>query len=212
MWWREVQCIGERLAANDSSSNAGISPDAIIEEGVLIDESSGPVIVGRETRICTGAILKGPIEIGAHCLIGNNAMLRGPLLIKDEVRVGYASEIKQALIARGVTIGPLCFIADSQVEEAAYLGAMVRTSNHRLDGQPVSVLEGDQAIQTGCEKLGCRIGARAALGIQVIVLPGRVIAPDTVFEPRFTVAKNYPQGHYRNRQEVECVVHELLHT
>ena len=44
-----------------------------------------------------------------------------------------------------------------------------------------------------------------SLGIQVIVLPGRAIAPDSLFEPRITVSRNYPSGHYRLPQEVECV-------
>ena len=75
-----------------------------------------------------------------------------------------------------VTIGPQCFIADSKIEADAYLGAQVRTSNHRLDKKTVEVMVDGERLDTGLEKLGCLIGARAALGIQVIVLPGREIA------------------------------------
>ena len=138
-------------------------------------------------------------------MVGNHAMLRGPIHIGDQVRIGFATEVKQALIASRVCIGPLCFIGDSKIDEDAYLGAQVRTSNHRLDRKAIMVRDGNEEIATGLEKLGCWIGARAALGVQVIVLPGRVIAQDSLFEPRVTIARNHPPGRYRARQTLERV-------
>jgi bifunctional UDP-N-acetylglucosamine pyrophosphorylase/glucosamine-1-phosphate N-acetyltransferase len=201
MWWADVRDLGVRLA----DMTAGIDPTATIEPGATLDESTGPIAIGAGTRVCGGAVLKGPLAIGADCLIGNNAMVRGPAAIGDKVRIGYATEIKQALIADRVSIGPMCFVADSRVDAGAYLGALVRTSNHRLDGAPISVRDGDGVTDTGCEKLGCWIGADASLGIQVIVLPGRVIAPGSLFEPRVTIDRNYPAGHYRHKQTLETV-------
>ena len=101
-------------------------------------------------------------------------------------------------------IGPQCFVADSKIEHDAYLGAQVRTSNHRFDKASVKVMVGGEAVDTGLEKLGCLIGARSTLGIQVIVLPGRMIAPDSSFAPRITVEKNMPTGRYRLSQQLEA--------
>jgi len=203
MWWDDIALIAERVKRAAKASR--IDATATIEPGAVIDDSAGPVVVGPRSRLCAGARVRGPVVIGSDCLVGNHAMLRGPLLIGDGVRIGFATEIKQAAIADRVSIGPLCFVADSRVDEDAYLGALVRTSNHRLDGQQVSVRDGDREILTGMDKLGCWIGARASLGIQVIVLPGRVVAADTMFEPRVTVARNYPTGRYRVQQVVERV-------
>jgi NDP-sugar pyrophosphorylase family protein len=200
MWWVDVRDLGSRLAG----LTAGIDPSATIEPGATLDESAGPIAIGAGTKVCGGAVLRGPLAIGADCLIGNNAMVRGPTSIGDRVRIGYAAEVKQALIADRVSIGPMCFVADSRVDAGAYLGALVRTSNHRLDGRPVSVRDGDVATETGCDKLGCWIGADASLGIQVIVLPGRVIAAGSLFEPRVTVDRNYPAGRYRLKQTLEA--------
>ncbi|NOT40975.1 MAG: acetyltransferase [Alphaproteobacteria bacterium] len=205
MWWDEVRSLSARLANAIEGASNPIHACAVIEPGAVIDDGPGPVIIGAGSRICRGAVLRGPIRIGEDCLVGNNAMLRGPIRIGNGVRIGYATEIKQAMIADRVCIGPMCFIADSKVDEDAYLGAQVRTSNHRLDRKEIVVRDGAQEIQTGLEKLGCWIGARAALGIQVIVLPGRVIAQDSMFEPRVTIAHNHPPGRYRNKQIVERV-------
>lgn len=173
-----------------------------INHQVIIDESAGKVIIGANTRICHGAVIQGPAIIGANCLIGNYAFIRPGTVISNGVKIGFATEIKNAVIESEATIGPQCFIADSVIDKQAYLGAQVRTSNHRLDEQPISVRTHKGEIATGCDKLGCYIGQRSRLGVQVIILPGRIIAPDTQFGPRVIVERNLPSGNYYLRQEL----------
>jgi len=205
MWWREIQAQSGLLQSlPDPDEALVVDPQAIICDGAFLDTSHGPIIIGARTKICPGVHLKGPLRIGSDCLIGNLAMIRGPARIGNGTRIGFATEIKNAIIEDGVSIGPQCFIADSKIERDAYLGAQVRTSNHRLDKATVKVMVGELAIDTGLEKLGCLIGARSALGIQVIVLPGRVIAPDSIFAPRITIEKNLPSGRYRAAQSIEA--------
>jgi len=201
MWWTEIQTIGQRIAAGETR----IHPTAIVEAGATLDDSGGAIVIGARTKICAGAIVRGPIQIGADCMLGNNAVLRGPIALGNSVRIGLATEIKNAVIRNRVSIGPMCYVADSIIDPEAYLGAMVRTSNHRLDGRSVRVRHDGRDIDTGCEKLGCWIGAKAALGIQVVILPGRVIAANSIFEPHMTISRNYPAGHYRLKQTIETV-------
>ncbi len=204
MWWRELQAQ-HKLWRNsmDDAESLQIHPTAIISKGAILDAARGPIIVGPNTKICRGAHLRGPISIGSDCMIGDLAVMRGPCQIGDGTRIGFSTEIKNAIIGQRVMIGPQCFVADSKVEDDAYLGAQVRTSNHRLDKANVSVMVDGRPVDTGLDKLGCLIGARSALGIQVIVLPGRVIAPDTIFAPRVTVERNLPPGRYRQPQNLE---------
>ena len=205
MWWRELQAQQSLCPAFCEPGEALIiAATAIIADGVVLDAGRGPITIGERTKICNGAYLQGPLEIGSDCLIGNLAIVRGPARIGDGTRIGFATEIKNAIIADRVTIGPQCFVADSKIETEAYLGAQVRTSNHRLDKATVKVMVDGKAVDTGLEKLGCLIGARAALGIQVIVLPGRVVAPDSTFAPRITIEKNLPPGRYRQAQQLEA--------
>ncbi len=205
MWWRELQEQQDLWPAlPDPDKSLIVDPTALICDGVALDASRGPIIIGERTKICHGAHLQGPIEIGSDCLIGNLAIVRGPVRIGDGTRIGFATEIKNAIIEDRVTIGPQCFVADSKIESEAYLGAQVRTSNHRLDKATVKVMVDGEAVDTGLEKLGCLIGARAALGIQVIILPGRVVAPGSIFAPRITIEKNLPPGRYRPAQQLEA--------
>lgn len=198
MWWQRLQQQAEKFSAGVTSyldPSAEIAPTATLK---------GDVVVGKNTKICPGAFIQGPVVIGDNCLIGNNTMIRGPLTIGNGTIVGLAAEIKNAVIGSKVAIGPGCYVADSVLEDGVYLGAVVRTSNHRLDGRMVSVVHEGQLHDTGMEKLGCHIGAGAHLGIMVIILPGRVIAPGSLFGPRITIEKNLPAGRYTLKQELRC--------
>lgn len=204
MWWRELQAQEREFRELEPDGHrSAIDPSAHVADSATLDTARGPIFVGARTRICEGAYVQGPVTIGADCLVGNLAMVRGSTSIGAGSRIGFATEIKNAIIEEQVTIGPQCFIADSKIERDAYLGAQVRTSNHRLDKQSVKVLVDGEWVDTGLEKLGCLVGARSSLGIQVIVLPGRVIAPDSSFAPRITVEKNLPSGRYRLAQQLE---------
>jgi bifunctional UDP-N-acetylglucosamine pyrophosphorylase/glucosamine-1-phosphate N-acetyltransferase len=203
MWWVDVAGLGRRLA-EDPRLGEGIAPGALIEEGVIIDDTAGPIAIGERTLVCAGAVIRGPVVIGRDCLVGNQAMIRGPVLLEDGVRVGFATEVKNAEVRQRAIIGPMCFVADSRIDEEAYLAAQVRTSNQRLDRSCIFIRQETDEIDTGLDKLGCWIGARASLGIQVIILPGRVVAPGSLFEPRVTITRNYPPGRYRAQQSIEA--------
>lgn len=189
-WWKLLEQNAEKLSGGFIPYR---DPSAVIAGTAILE---GNVIIGRNTKICPGAFIQGPVQIGDDCLIGNNTMIRGPLTIGDGSRIGFAAEIKGSVIGKNVMIGPQCFVGDSVIDDCAYLGAMVRTSNQRLDRLSVSVVHEGQMCDTGLEKLGCHIGAQASLGIQVIILPGRVIAPGSLLGPRITVVKNLPAGRY----------------
>jgi bifunctional UDP-N-acetylglucosamine pyrophosphorylase/glucosamine-1-phosphate N-acetyltransferase len=199
MWWAELDAMAGELA----SAAPSIHPDALVDPAAMIDERSGPVRIGAGTIVCAGARIEGPVELGEDCLIGNLAFVRGPVRAGRGVRIGFAAEIKNALLADEVSIGPQCFVADSRLDRRAYLGAQVRTSNHLLDGRTVTVEWAGERRDSGREKLGCWIGEGAALGIQVVVLPGRIVAAGSLFGPRITIEKNLPAGRYRLAQTIE---------
>lgn len=196
MWWKLLEKNAEELR---SKIPAAVDTSAKIATSAVL---SGNVTVGKNTQICHNAFIEGPVWIGDNCLIGNNTMIRGPLRIGDGSRIGFSTEIKNSVIGKRVLIGPQCFVADSVVEDEVYLGAMVRTSNQRLDRKTISVLHEGVLQDTKLDKLGCYIGVQASLGIQVIIFPGRIVAPHSLFGPRINIEKNLPTGHYMLKQEL----------
>ncbi|EHO0060318.1 acetyltransferase [Escherichia coli] len=171
-------------------------------KNIFIDETEGEVVIGEGTRICHGAVIKGPVVIGSNCIVGNSVFIRQHTVIGNNVKIGFSAEVKNSVIESNVTIGPMCFVADSVLCERVYLGAQVRTSNHRLDDDYIYVRTENGSINTGCKKLGCYIGKKSKLGVQVIVLPGRQIKEDTIIGPRIIIERNLDKGKYFLKQEV----------
>ena len=157
---------------------------------------------GGVFAVAAVGIYLGLIDAHVASRIDHGPRLVATQGVGDGVRIGFASELKNALIGDGACIGPQCFIADSRVDARAYLGALVRTSNHRLDGATVTVHIGDTVIDSQRDKLGAWIGEGAALGVGVIILPGRIVAPGSQFGPRITVERNLPPGRYRLLQSL----------
>ena len=103
---------------------------------MIIDESAGEVVIGANTRICHGAVIQGPVVIGANCLIGNYAFIRPGTIISNGVKIGFATEIKNAVIEAEATIGPQCFIADSVVAKPRNISGTAYVSKptaHKTD-------------------------------------------------------------------------------
>jgi len=162
------------------------------------------VYIDANCKICEGVTLTGPLTIAPNVLIGKNAQVRGPTTIDRDVLIGYNVEVKRAQLKQGVKLGPLSYVADSIIEEGVFFGAMVRTSNFRLDDSPVEVMSEDgQRVNTGMTKLGCHVGRNTSLGIGCKIYPGRAVPANSIFEMDVHIKKNLEPGHYRIKQEVE---------
>ena len=68
MWWREVQDLGARITSMFPNMETTIPADALIEPGAVLDDTTGPIVIGSGTRVCTGSVLRGPLVVGIHCL------------------------------------------------------------------------------------------------------------------------------------------------
>lgn len=184
-WWHEWMELRENININGKPGNL-----------------KRPAYTGNNTFISNDAIFNGKIIIGDNCMIGTGALIRGNVIIEDNVRIGYGAEIKDSIIREKTTIGPLCYIGDSLIEKEVYMGALVRTSNHRLDREIIKSWNGEIYEETGFEKLGAWVKEKSALGIGVIILPGRIVPENSIFEPHIVIMKNYVPGHYRSEQNI----------
>lgn len=207
MWWTQLETqsymdgIGQGLILY-REEDRNFQQDYSVHHTAELDDSEGPIYIGPGAKIDALTFVKGPTVIGKGAVVGRASVVRGAY-IGTNVKLGYAVEVKNAIIRANASVGPQSYVADSFVDEGAYLGAQVRTSNHRLDGKTVSVKDTDGTIvDTGMEKLGAYIGRGAHLGVQVVILPGRVVAPDSLFGPKVLIDKNYPKGRYTLVQQL----------
>ena len=148
------------------------------------------VIVGEGSKILPGVFIEGSIIIGKNCKIGPNCYLRGSTSIGDNCHVGQAVEIKNSILAPGVSVGHLSYVGDSYIDEKANFGAGTITSNLRHDGSNHRSEVDGKIIDTGRRKFGAIIGAGVHTGINTSIYPGRKLGPGTTTLPGAIVSKD----------------------
>lgn len=181
---------------------ANISPSAQIADNVHIE---GNVYLGDNVRLSRGAIVLGDVYIGDDTFVGAYSLVRGPCNIEARCKIGYSVELKNAIIQEDTMVGPLCFIADSIVGSDCSFGALTRTSNFRLDRQPVKVKFDAEFVDSQLAKLGAFIGDDVQTGVSVVILPGRKVGNHVHIGPNIVVVRNLQsKKRYMLKQEVTC--------
>jgi len=178
------------------SRSASISAKATIE---------GKVIIGDGVKVLENAVIRGPAYIGAGSIIGNSVLVRDYSHIGADCVIGYGTEVK------GSYIGDSCwahssYIGDSIIGKSCSLGAGTVLANFRFDEQNIPVIVGDEAIDTGRDKLGAIIGDDCKTGINASVMPGIKIGPNSIVGSHVCLTKDLApekmmqsEPHYRTQ-------------
>lgn len=155
------------------SRTAKISPTATIE---------GKVIIEDNVKVFEGASIKGPCYIGKNSVVGTNVLIWNYSQIGDYSVVGCSTEVKHSWI------GDNCwfhsnYIGDSVIANSCFFGAGSVTANFRFDEKTVKVNVADKRIDTGLDKFGAIIGDNCKTGINVSIMPGVKVGPNSVVGP-----------------------------
>jgi bifunctional UDP-N-acetylglucosamine pyrophosphorylase/glucosamine-1-phosphate N-acetyltransferase len=179
-----------------ASRSASISAKATIE---------GKVIIGDGVRVLENAVIRGPAYIGAGSIIGNNVLVRDYSHIGADCVVGYGTEVKGSYIGDGCWVHS-SYIGDSIIGKSCSFGAGTVLANFRFDEQHISVTVGDEAIDTGRDKLGAIIGDNCKTGINASVMPGIKIGPNSIVGSHVCLTKDLgpekmiqSEPHYRTQ-------------
>jgi len=134
-------------------SGCSIGPDCWIEDSVIEEGCTVRYSCLEEARV------------RQHATVGPYAHLRPGADIGPEARVGNFVEIKNSRLERGVKVGHLSYIGDTDIGEAANIGAGTVTCNY----------DGQSKYRTTIEK-GSFIGSNASLVAPVTVGEGATVA------------------------------------
>ncbi len=157
----------------------GIAPSAIISEKATIE---GNVTIDQNVRVLENAVIRGPCYIGENTVIGNGVLIRDRCHIGADCVVGFATEIKHSYIGDGCWFHRN-YIGDSIIADRCSFGAGTVTANLRLDTEQVDIKVDGEAVDTGLNKLGAIIGADSKTGINVSIMPGVRVGPNSVVGP-----------------------------
>ena len=154
------------------SDKAEISSSASIDQNVVIEDG---------VKVLENAIIRGSSYIGKNSVIGNGCLIRESI-ISENCIIGFGSEVTRSYVDNN-SMAHMSYVGDSIVMENCNLGAGTITGNWRFDQQPVKMSVINEKISTEMVKFGCIIGENCKTGINVSIMPGRKIGPDSLVGP-----------------------------
>ncbi len=157
-------------------SQKHISPSAYISEKAVIE---GKVVIGDNVRVLENAVIRGPAYIGPNSIIGNSSLVRDYSHIGADCVVGYSTEIKSSYLGDGCWFH-MSYIGDSVIGDGCSFGAGTVLANFRFDETNISVNIEGESVDTGRDKFGAIIGNNCKTGVNVSVMPGVRIGPNSI--------------------------------
>ncbi|MCS7252820.1 MAG: sugar phosphate nucleotidyltransferase [Armatimonadota bacterium] len=174
----------------------------------LMSEMYGRNIGGH---IGSNVKLIGPIEMGSNCYVGSGAIIHGPCKLGDSVNIGERTIVRSCAIGDNVTIGHGCELNGCVIYDGARIGNNVRLKRSVVgDGVKIcdgvstlsetesgvtvtSVIKGE-AVDTGLKEVGAFIGDGAFIGEGCKLMAGVKVWAEAYIPPYCTVEADVIEG------------------
>ena len=164
----------------------GISPSAEISEKATIE---GNVILEDGVRVLENAVIRGPCYIGRNSIIGNSVLIRDNCQIGRNCAVGYGTEVKHSYIGDDCWFHS-SYVGDSIIGDGCSFGAGTVMANLRFNEQNIAVRIGEERVDTGLDKLGAIIGSNCRTGVNVSIMPGVRVGPNSIIGSHTCLAQD----------------------
>jgi UDP-N-acetylglucosamine diphosphorylase/glucosamine-1-phosphate N-acetyltransferase len=160
-----VQLVGEE--------NIVIGEASVIKPGVVLDASSGPIIIGDGTMVMANATITGPVYVGKQSLVKPGAKILQGTSIGDVCKIG--GEVDESIFACYSNKQHDGFIGHSYIGEWVNIGAGANNSDLKNNYSPVRMWCAGMVRETGRQFLGLIMGDHTKTGINTMFNTGTVI-------------------------------------
>ncbi len=191
--WDAVNSIGEAIKTDkeyfqstnwENKSLGGVhlinesdiyikSPD-LINPGVVVDASNGPVIIADNVKINSFSLLQGPLYIGEDSVIQPHTYIRGSV-IGPVCKIG--GEISSTIIQGWSNKVHYGFIGNSYIGQWINFGAGTTNSNLKNNYTPVNVTVNGNVVKTEELFVGLFAGDYTTFAIGTTLNTGTNIGP-----------------------------------
>tara|TARA_Y100001954_G_scaffold119933_1_gene129118 strand:- start:361 stop:1062 length:702 start_codon:yes stop_codon:yes gene_type:complete len=158
-----------------------------LSQTVTYDESNGKVMIERGALVGPSTHFVGPCFVGRGAIIRHGAYIRENSWICSTAVVGHCSEVKHSVLLPGAKAPHFNYVGDSILGKDVNLGAGVKLSNLRNDGQEVYLSMGGKKIASELRKFGAILGEGCQLGCNAVTNPGTILGKNSVVSPNVTV-------------------------
>lgn len=148
---------------------------------------SGNYFIDEGTKIHANAVIQGPVMIGKNVEIQSGALVRPWTVIGDNCVVGHASEVKHCIMQNKSKVASLAFCGDTILGKSTRIGSGIILANRRFDQQNITVKINGEKHDVGTDFFGAIIGDSTRLGANSTTVPGTFIGPYTWILPTVQV-------------------------
>ncbi len=148
---------------------------------------TGNYFIDEGTKIHANVTIQGPVIIGKNVEIQSGALIRPGTIIGDNASVGHSSEVKHAILGNKSKVASLAFVGDSILGKSTRIGSGTILANRRFDQKDITIKINEEKIDTGLDFFGSIIGDNSRLGANVASLPGTFIGSYTWVLPGLQV-------------------------
>ncbi len=159
-------------AALENPDNIFIAEGAAIKPGAVLDAGSGFIAVS------SGAVIESQSVLADNIFIDTSARVRAGAHLHDNVSIGSFSktggEIEDSIVEPFANKQHEGFLGHSYLSSWCNLGAGTNTSDLRNDYGKVSIVHGEDSVQTGLQFLGLIMGEHTRCSINSMFNTGTV--------------------------------------
>ena len=169
----------------------------------VYEQRDEDIWIAKSATIAPTASLNGPLIIDEDVEVRQCAFIRGSAIVGKGSVVGNSTELKNVIIFNSVQVPHYNYVGDSILGYKAHMGAGSITSNVKSDKTNVTIMIGDDKIETGLKKMGAMLGNNVEVGCNSVLNPGTVIGQQTNVYP-LSMVRGYVRAKsiYKKRGEV----------
>ncbi len=185
-----VSFTSESRAVLHNQDNIYIGAEAKIEAFVVLDAREGPIIIGENAHIHSGAVIMGPVVIGEETQVMPYSRIREGTTAGPQCRIG--GEVEASIFNGYSNKYHEGFIGHSFIGEWVNFGALTTNSDLKNNYSQIKVAMPDGPYLTGYNKVGIFVGDHSKFGIGTLVSSGSTIGVGVNFYGGGTIPKYTP--------------------
>ena len=178
-----------------------IGENTILNPGVVLDASKGPIIIDKNVIISHNAVIEGPVYIGENSIINNLSNIKGNTIIGPMCKI--AGEVSFCNFLGYSNKAHDGFLGHSYIGEWVNIGAGTNCSNLKNNYNNITLSIENENYNTGLQFLGSLIGDYSRLAISTVLNTGTYIGlGSNIFNHNF-LKKYVPSFSWGDSEVVE---------
>jgi UDP-N-acetylglucosamine diphosphorylase/glucosamine-1-phosphate N-acetyltransferase len=157
-----------------NENNICVKSPELINPGVVLDASNGPVIIADNVKIDSFSILRGPLFIGENSVVQPHSFIRGSV-IGPVCKIG--GEISSTIIQGWSNKAHYGFLGNAYIGQWVNFGAGTTNSNLKNNYTTVNITVNDNVVKTDELFIGLFAGDYTTFAIGTTLNTGTNIGP-----------------------------------